>query len=353
MPTRTTTRLTPEQRAERLDAAHRDLAEAVQSIRSGADWQRWLRVQRTLHNYSPRNSMWLSAQAAMRGSDISAVAGYRAWQAQGRQVRAGERGYSVLAPIAYRRRVEEADPAQRAEQDEPEPTREVRGFGVAHVWDIGQTDGPDLPAAPDRLDGVAPAELLHGLEAEIRFRGFRIETVGAADGSTWCGHTDFRGQVVAVREGLSDLHRAKTLCHELAHISLHAPPALETMPRARMEVEAESTAYLVLGEAGLDSSAYSFDYVASWARDPSDVLDAASRAKTCAAAILDVAAPLPPAPEHTTRDLVAGANAVPTRDGGPRVHVVMVGPPADLAAPPDPAIVPPEPAGLDGPALEL
>ena len=95
--------LTPEARAARMNDAVADIAAAVERLASGDDWQAWLRLSARLarrKRYSAQNTIWLWQQAMLRGVELSTVGGYRWWQSMGRQVRRGERAFSVLAPVS-------------------------------------------------------------------------------------------------------------------------------------------------------------------------------------------------------------------------------------------------------------
>jgi hypothetical protein len=152
---------------DRLAEAHERLTDAVEHLVSGEDWQQMLALAARLHRYSPNNCMLIRAQRP----DATMLGGYRRWQSLGRQVRKGEKGIAILAPCVYRRRpVNEADEAER-----PELARILRGFTVAFVFDISQTDGPPLPdVAPTLLDGDAPAELWDRLATRVAAAGFAL-----------------------------------------------------------------------------------------------------------------------------------------------------------------------------------
>ena len=137
------------------------------------------------------------------------------------------------------------------------------GFRVATVFDISQTDGEPLPERPsgERLRGDAPAEVLAAL---VRFAHridyavtFEADLLGERN-----GETDATAQTIKVARGLSAAQTVKTLAHEIGHALMH--PAGSAITRSQAEVEAESVAYLVVRQAGIDSAAYSFGYVVSW-----------------------------------------------------------------------------------------
>ena len=148
---------------------------------------------------------------------------------------------------------------------------------MAHVFDVDQTSGEPLPErpVPQLLAGQAPLGLWEALAEQVTAHGFTLERgpCGTANGLTHYG-----ARTVTVRDDVDDAQAVKTLAHELAHVLMHdpttqaaadpsAPPADTSAGhcRGRIEVETESVAYLITHTHGLDSSAYTFPYVAGWA----------------------------------------------------------------------------------------
>src|SRR5438105_83665 len=144
-------------RNDKLAEVHDRLVQAIEDLVSGDDWRRYLEASQRLHTYSASNVLLILAQRP----DATRVAGYRRWQTLGYQVRKGERGIAVLAPVVTRHRpVDEAD--------HPELVRILRGFRVVHVFDISQCDGPPWPeVGPEPLSGQAPATLWDSLAAQV------------------------------------------------------------------------------------------------------------------------------------------------------------------------------------------
>jgi hypothetical protein len=217
----------------------------VEAMVSGEDWRRLLELSSRLHHYSFGNTLLI----AMQCPDASMVAGYKRWQDLGRQVRKGERSIRILAPVVVKRETEDND----------EPARVVVGFRGAAVFDIGQTDGPDLPTGPMLLEGEAPAGLLARVVELIEAQGYRFER---GDCGRTNGFTDPGRKLVQVRADVSDAQAAKTALHELAHVLMHAGASFEC--RGVREIEAESVAFVVAGKAGLSTDSYSFGYVVGW-----------------------------------------------------------------------------------------
>jgi DNA primase catalytic core len=289
-------------RSERLEALHRQLADGVAAIRDGASWRAWLDVAARFHRYSFNNQVLIAAQKP----DATLVAGYRTWQGMGRQVRKGEQALWILAPVTSRRRAATDEPPledftgttslvePRAPTAGAEGNRRVLGFRGAPVFDVTQTEGEPLPAAPrpQLLAGQAPPGMWDALTEVVTARGFSLarsedaSTIGGANGVT-----DFAARTVTIRADVDDAQASKTLAHEAAHVLLHDPadPAAPQLScRGLVEVEAESVAYLVAAHHGLDTAGYTFAYIAGWAgRDDTAVQDTATRVLHVARTLID------------------------------------------------------------------
>ncbi len=287
---------TPEQRAKaeeareaKLAALHETLTEQVAALASGPQWRAWLETAARFHNYSFNNTVLLLAQKR----DATQVAGYNLWQELGRQVAKGEKGLMILAPVT--RRVENttttstepeaststARPPAADDTNGREPAAESRrrvvGFRPAYVWDISSTTGDPLPTPPmpQLLAGHAPAGLWDALTAQCEAAGFTV-TRAPIDGEAGPnGYTTYATREVVVRSDVDDAQAVKTLAHELGHVLMHDPANFTDGQtgscRGAREVEAESVAFLVAADHGLDTGEYTFAYVAGWAAQTGDV----------------------------------------------------------------------------------
>lgn len=253
-----------ERRAERLREALGLLERGTAAILAGAEFRRYLEAMGRFHQYSARNVLLIHAQRP----DATRVAGYRTWQALGRQVRRGERGIRILVP--YRCRFADA-PVGEGDDDAPAPppAEVVTGWGIGYVWDIAQTDGEPLPAPPQpvELGGYSDRalRLIARLEAFLAAEGVRVTY--AETGSARGCYLPARRRVV-VHARLTPDQTAKTLAHEAAHhVAVTRAVPEHGASRADVETIAEGAAYVVLHHAGLDASGYTFAYVARWAAD--------------------------------------------------------------------------------------
>lgn len=277
---------------DRLQGVHDRLIAAIAELTDSRGWQQLLAVAARLPTYSPHNVLLIAAQCP----DATHVAGYRAWRQLGRQVRKGERGIAILAPINTRAPATADLPGPATVPTDPElqapATKEriLRRFRVVHVFDVAQTDGPPLPEVQARLlAGAAPPGLWAGLASQVNATGFALTRGDCAPAN---GVTDYLTRTVTVAAGLSDAQAVKTLAHELAHVRLHGPAHPVETDRPRAEVEAESVAYLVATAHGLDPADYTVPYVASWSGGDLEVVQAS--AERVLATARDILASTPP-----------------------------------------------------------
>lgn len=288
-------RATTEERAAKREALsaelHEKITAAVAELHTAGGWTAYLDYMRSFHRYSVRNVMLIAAQRP----NATAVAGFEAWKEKGRQVRKGEKAIRILGYAT--RKVTETDPTTGEDTE-----KKVPYFPILSVFDISQTDPieghplAEAAAAPDvpRLTGDDTtgiyARLVHFLEA----RGWTVVRGETAqheiDGTTSWGSNGSR--TVTVRTDFDDAHAVHTLAHEAAHVLMHDPedPANRAGGRPRIEVEAESVAYIVTGIYGLDATSNSAPYLASWsAADPDLMRETAEKVhatvKTITAAI--------------------------------------------------------------------
>ena len=216
----------------------------------------------------------------MQCPDASLVAGFQTWKKQfGRTVKKGEHGIQIIAPMQRSRLVKQdrLDPDTKQPIIGPDGAPEKEpvfvnypSFRVAYVFDVGQTEGKELPSyGVDELTGDVPyfdsmfSAIEHVSPVPVEYRP-------AIDAKGGYNHLE---QKIYVNGGMSQVQTIKTLIHETAHAKLHAL-AVENgkivgkpdKDQHTREVEAESIAYVVCQHFGIDTSDYSFPYVTGWSR---------------------------------------------------------------------------------------
>ena len=250
-------------RRETVEQLHEQLADGIANLDDKDAWQRWLGMASKLHRYSFNNVVLTMLQKP----DATMIAGYRAWQAMGHQVRRGEKAIKILGPVT--RKVELVDRHTgepiRDKDGRPQYVRQLVGVRPVSVFDASQVDPPvQTPPEPTLLRGQAPPGLWDSLAELVEAEGFQL-TRGDCDGAN--GLTDYQSREVRVRADVDDAQAVKTLAHELAHVLIRPEPGepYAGACRGRREVEAESVAYVVAAAHHLDTSQYTFNYVAGWA----------------------------------------------------------------------------------------
>lgn len=215
----------------------------------------YLQVMSKFHTYSANNQVLI----AMQMPDATAVAGYNSWIRNfDRHVKKGEKSITILAPMKVKIKIDtdRRDADGKIIQEE----RETIKFRPVSVFDVSQTEGKPLPQIISELAGdVSRYEQL--LDAARQAAPYPIE-IRAVEGSAkgWCNFTQ---EKIIIKEGMSEAQTLKTAFHETAHARIHAGDTDKS--REQKEVEAESIAYVVCNHFGLDTSDYSFGYVATWA----------------------------------------------------------------------------------------
>lgn len=231
------------------------LEKGVKGLFESERYTEYLSFMTKFHNYSASNCLliWIQNPTA------SLVAGYKSWQSKGRQVRKGEKGIQILAPSFHKIMKEIVNEAGEKEEKEIE----YKTFHTISVFDVSQTDGEELPSIISELSGEVEGfqKLLEKLQSISPVPvGFEEIASGAK------GYFNYVDKRIAIQSGMSEQQTMKTLIHEIAHSILHNKETGEEKDadRKTKEVQAESVAYCVCDYLGLDTSDYSFGYIAGW-----------------------------------------------------------------------------------------
>ena len=253
-----------------MDSIMKNLETGVADLFTSDRYQEYLKTMSKFHNYSFNNTVLI----AMQRPDATLVTGYRNWQSMGRQVKKGEKGIIIIAPapIKKKREREVLDQDRKPVLDEngKPKTEEVEVtlpyFKPITVFDIGQTTGEPIQTLSPELLTVAVKDFDLFMQAikEISPVPIRFDEIsGSANGYY---HTV--DKEIVIKKGLSESQTLKTAIHESAHARLHDKETMENLgeekDRLTKEVEAESVAYCVCSAFELDTSEYSFPYIAGW-----------------------------------------------------------------------------------------
>lgn len=248
---------------EKLEAAHEMLVKKTAELTTSAGWLDYLRFAARFRQYSLNNTLLILIQCP----EATHVASYKKWGEMDRQVRKGEKGLSIFAPMMRKITDEKTGDEKRV----------LAGFRIVSTFDISQTDGAPVPEPirPALLDGEAPEGLWNALAAMVLENGYTLER-GDCGGAN--GYTRPDTKTIRVREDVSNLQAVKTLVHEIAHMLLHTEGNDLTTEALRhrgvAEVEAESTAFIVLGALGIETDDYTLPYIGGWSDGKPEVVAA-------------------------------------------------------------------------------
>ena len=260
--------LTADNPADKMKEITDRLEQGIMGVFESERYAEYLRTMSKFHNYSLNNTLLI----AMQGGNL--VKGYRQWEKEfDRHVKPGEKAIKILAPAPYKvkKEREKIDPDTKmpvigADGKPVMETQEITipAYKVVSVFDVSQTEGKELPnLSVSELTGDVEQyrDFFAALERTSPF-AIAFETLdGGAKGR--CYYEENR---IAIHEGMSELQNIKTAIHEISHATMHdtAPDDPTRPDRRTREVQAESVAYAVCQHYGLDTSDYSFGYVAGW-----------------------------------------------------------------------------------------
>jgi antirestriction protein ArdC len=243
-------KFTAEQRAEykqeRRAEARQQVERATRALLSSDGWRRWAETRATFRRYSWGNC----ALIAMQRPEATQVAGFKAWQQLGRQVRRGEHAIRIMAPMSVKERDESGE----------ETGERVMFFRAVPVFDIAQTEGEPLPEPPcEPITGDSHAAYIEPLEAHAQALGYSVASENLDHAGGYC---DPQRKRIVVAERIDSANaRVRVLVHELAHA--HGV-GYRDYGREDAEVIVETAAVIVCGALGLDTSGESIPYIASW-----------------------------------------------------------------------------------------
>lgn len=285
-------RKTLEERQAELKQLTDQLESGVKEYLESDKYKEILNNFSKFYDYSYRNTMLIMLQ----NPQATAVASYTSWKNDfNRQVNAGQHGIKIIKPLTKKKDDEEVKPdiknplsdSEKSLRDHKktnvsdDSVDKIIGYSVTYTFDISQTS--QIEGKP-----VIDLEITHELQGDVHDYGdLKAAVIATApvsikfeeiDGEAKGYYSPARKEIV-VQEGMSESQTLKTMIHETAHSILHSKEALAArrengkakVSRSDMEVQAESIAYVVSEHYGLDTSDYSFPYVASWAEDPDRV----------------------------------------------------------------------------------
>lgn len=265
-----------EKKKSEMDEMIQRIDEGVKAVFESERYKEYLKFASKFTDCSARNTMLIN----MQKPDATLVAAFGKWKQLGRHINKGETGIAIFAPTPYKTNeyIETQKPAfdeygnQLYNEDGTEKMETIEtpltgmAFKTVYVFDVSQTDGKEIPEPVSELTGDVDAARKEAIFAAIRkVTGIDVEFQDIKGGSK--GYYSPASDKIVIKTGMSDAQTLKTAFHEAAHKLLHDPKSeIVTVksPRNEKEVQAESVAFMVAEKFGIDTSEYSFPYIASW-----------------------------------------------------------------------------------------
>ena len=262
-------------RKEQMQEITDKLEQGVKEIFESDQFKEYLSTMSKFYDYSINNSMLIFLQKP----DASHVAGFRAWEKKfDRHVIKGQKGLKIIAPTKFKvlEKENKTDPktGKPVIGSDGKPVKEtvekeMIGYHTVTVFDVSQTYGKELPEIPmSMLSGKVPnyKRFFDALK-KVSPVPIDFETIeGSAN-----GYYSFADKRIAIKKDMSEAQTIKTTIHEISHAKLHDLDLKTTEDKQKLpydkqtrEVQAESVSYCVCQHYGLDTSSYSFGYVAGW-----------------------------------------------------------------------------------------
>ena len=263
---------------------HERLVQGVKKVLDSKEFKEFLSFSARFHRYSFNNTLliWCQRPRATR------VAGMKAWNFMGRYVKKGEKGIAIFAPLIKKSKESQTESTEDAKMDPENEAERLIGFSAVYVWDIEQTDGkpvPELETEAPVMDGnpeVLFARILQASPIPVEYEDIK----GKAR-----GYYMPKEKKIVLSSRLRPEEKAKTILHELAHHLSHSEVSeglSSGLDRPSEEVISEGAAFMSSAHFGLDSSGYSFPYVASWSQDAEKVLKAGNAMRKVAVQLIEM-----------------------------------------------------------------
>lgn len=251
------------------------LKEGVKDYFESDTYKRYLETMSKFHDYSPRNIQLIMKQ----NPDASHVASFKKWKDDfDRSVNKGEKSLRIFAPITLKRK----DPKTKEPLlDENGNEQTFTSFKLVPVFDVSQTSGKELAKPVYDLEGTYEdyGNLYKSAKEVSEANGVPFSF--SNDTRKANGYYSPKDNHIVIKQGMSEQQTLKTIFHEMAHSDLHNLEKLQETPlkRSTAELQAESVAFVVASHYGLDTSEYSFGYLATWSQDPEGLSDLEAQIK--------------------------------------------------------------------------
>lgn len=279
-----------------IEDVNKTLEDSLQSVFTSDRFNELLQVMSKMKVYSINNTILIVAQRPT----ATMVMGFKEWQKLGRFVNKGEKGLRILAPTKRKLEMEKIDPeTKKPLRDEKgeiitEKKDVISGFNMVSVFDVSQTDGKEIPSVRDFISReMENDEYMAKLYQD--YKNYLVETknIDIREADTDSGVGGYFNRlteeiVISSNNTENDTEKFRVLIHEYAHSLLHHKDSeMKDLPRGHKEAQAESVAYVVSNYYGLDSTAVSAGYIATWSQDMKLAMKALEEIQSVANAIID------------------------------------------------------------------
>ncbi|MEQ6359520.1 ArdC family protein [Thermoanaerobacter thermohydrosulfuricus] len=254
------------------------LLQGVQEVFSSEKYAEFLEFSKNFRNYSFENTVLIFAQKP----DATYVAGYKTWEKLGRHVKKGEKGIAIFAPLVKKEKI------VNEETGEEEEITKLNGFRIVYVFDISQTEGKDIPSLVSYLETNTAEDLFQKL-LKLSPVPVRYDNLPPLQN----GYYSIDRKEIVLSSKIKGDQLTKTLLHEIVHSIVEDDTIKSNEDRRRAEIIAESVTYIVANHFGLDTSNYSFGYVAGWSGDPKRLIKWGSEIMRIANFIIDKISNIP------------------------------------------------------------
>lgn len=240
------------------------LEASISDFMNSEKYLKYLRVMSKFHGYSMNNIFLILMQCP----EASLVAGYKKWQTLGRHVKQGEKAISILCPCVerHKRKVKDKDKKPVLDENGNEVEEEIifPHFRIGNVFDVSQTEGKELDLLEPTLLTDSVEDYDSFVQKLISISPVPVSFEEVEGGAK--GYFSPSAEKIVIQKDMPQTQTLKTLIHESVHARLHSTKAMEGIKKDRMtmEIEAESVAFCVMTACGLDTSEYSFPYIAGW-----------------------------------------------------------------------------------------
>ena len=245
------------------------LKDGIKDYFESDTYKEYLTAMSKFHEYSPRNVQLILKQ----NPQATLVTSYSKWKNEfERHVNKGEKPLRIMAPVSLKKR----DPITKEPILDKDGNEQIfTSFRLVSVFDISQTSGKELPKPVYELKGTFKdyAVLYKSMKEVSEKNGvpIRFEDIGTGSG----GYYSRQNNEIVIQTGMSEKQTLKTIIHEMAHSELHSIEKILDNPlsRSERELQAESVAFVVSNHYGIDTSEYTFGYLASWTEDKEGLKD--------------------------------------------------------------------------------